>query len=448
MADSVGLVNLGCAKNQVDGEIMLAALKNAGYTVKDDAALADVAIVNTCGFITAAKQEAIDEILELARLKKEGKIRAIVVTGCLAERYRGEVRKEIPEADAVVGIGADGDIVSVVKKVLGGETAESFPQKTLLPLCGERLLLTPSWSAYLKIAEGCSNRCSYCAIPMIRGGYRSRTMENVEEEARRLAENGAKELILIAQDTTRYGIDLYGKPMLSELLRRLAKIDGIEWLRVLYAYPDTVTGELLQTIAEEEKVVKYLDLPLQHCNEEILRSMKRGGTRAELDALIRRMRAAVPGLVLRTTLIAGYPGETEEQFDELCAFVRGMRFERLGCFAYSQEEGTAAAALPGQIDEEEKQRRAEAVMEIQMNLMQEAGEKMEGRVLRVLTEGFDRYADCWFGRSYMDSPDVDGKIYFRAAGKKPVPGHFVQVRVTNCIDGDLTGETVEQEAAE
>ena len=448
MAESVGLISLGCAKNQVDGEIMLAALKNAGYLVKDDAALADVAIVNTCGFITAAKQEAIDEILELARLKKEGRIRAIIVTGCLAERYREEVRKEIPEADAVVGIGADGDIVSVVKKVLGGTSEENFPEKTLLPLCGERMLLTPRWSVYLKIAEGCSNRCSYCAIPMIRGRYRSRTLESVVEEAGRLAKNGAKELILIAQDTTRYGIDLYGKPMLAELLRRLAKVDGIEWLRVLYAYPDTVTDELIETIAQEDKVVKYLDLPLQHCNETILRSMCRGGSRAELDTLIRKLRAKIPGLVLRTTLIAGYPGETEEQFDELCAFVRETRFERLGCFAYSQEEGTAAAALPGQIDEEEKQCRAETVMEIQMNLMQEMGERMEGKTLRVLTEGFDRYADCWFGRSYMDSPDVDGKIYFRTSGKKPVPGNFVTVRVTDCIDGDLTGEAVEQEGSE
>ena len=442
MAYSVGLVNLGCAKNQVDGEIMLAALKNAGYTIKDDAALADVAVVNTCGFINAAKQEAIDEILELARLKAEGKIKAIVVTGCLAERYREEVRREIPEADAVVGIGADGDIVSVVGKVLGGGKEESFPEKSKLPLCGERLLLTPSWSAYLKIAEGCSNRCSYCAIPMIRGGYRSRTMESIESEARSLAENGAKELVLIAQDTTRYGTDLYGRPMLAELLRRLAKIGGVKWLRILYAYPETVTDELLQTIAEETKVVKYIDLPLQHCSETILRSMRRGGNRAALTALIRKMRVAVPGLVLRTTLIAGYPGETEDQFDELCSFVREMRFERLGCFAYSQEEGTAAAALPDQIDEEEKQRRAERIMEIQMNIMQEQGERLAGRTLRVLTEGFDRYADRWFGRSYMDSPDVDGKIFFCPTGKKPVPGHFVKVKITDCIDGDLTGEAV------
>lgn len=445
MAYSVGMVNLGCAKNQVDGEMMLAALQAAGYVVKDDAAMADAAIVNTCGFITAAKQEAIDEILELARLKKEGKIKALVVTGCLAERYREQVKKELPEVDAVAGIGADGGIVSVVADALAGRGGQTFPEKTLLPLCGERMLLSPSWSVYLKIAEGCDNRCAYCAIPMIRGRYRSRTMENIEEEARALASGGAKELVVIAQDTTRYGIDLYEKPMLPELLRRLCRIDGVEWVRVLYGYPDAVTDELLETIAEEKKIVKYFDLPLQHCNPQILRSMGRGGSREELSALIRRMRKAVPGLVLRTTLIAGYPGETEEQFDELCAFVREMRFERLGCFAYSREEGTRAAELPGQIDEEEKQRRARFVMETQMGILQEQGEQLVGRTFRVLTEGYDRYAECWFGRSYMDAPDVDGKVYFRAGGRKPLPGRFARVKVTDCIDGDLTGEVLEQE---
>lgn len=442
MAHSVGLVNLGCAKNQVDGEIMLAALKEAGYIIKDDAALADVAIVNTCGFINAAKQESIDEILELARLKSEGRINAIIVTGCLAERYREQVQKEIPEADAVVGIGADGDIVSVVQKVIEGKKLQSFPEKTRLPMCGGRMLLTPSWSAYLKIAEGCDNRCAYCAIPFIRGKYRSRPMEGIEREARTLAENGAKELVIIAQDTSKYGIDLYGRLMLPELLHRLCRIDGIEWIRILYGYPDGMTDELLRTIAQEEKVVPYIDLPLQHCNSGILRSMRRGGSREQLTGLIMKMRSMVPGLVLRTTLIAGYPGETEGQFDELCSFVREIRFERLGCFAYSQEEGTAAAELPDQIDKEEKQRRAEFVMEIQMNIMQENGEKMAGRKLRVLTEGFDRYAGCWFGRSYMDSPDVDGKIYFHSSGKNPVPGQFETVKITGCVDGDLTGETV------
>ena len=445
MAYSVGMVNLGCAKNQVDGEMMLAALRDAGYAVKDDAAMADAAIVNTCGFITAAKQEAIDEILELARLKKEGKIRALIVTGCLAERYREQVKKELPEVDAVAGIGADGGIVSVVADALAGTGGQSFPEKTLLPLCGERMLLSPSWSVYLKIAEGCDNRCSYCAIPMIRGRYRSRTMESIEQEARALAAGGAKELVLIAQDTTRYGIDLYGKLMLPELLRRLCGIDGVEWVRVLYGYPDAVTDELLETVAKEEKIVKYFDLPLQHCNAEILRSMGRGGGREELTALIRKMRAAVPDLAVRSTLIAGYPGETEEQFDELCSFVREMRFERLGCFAYSQEEGTRAAELPGQLDEDEKNRRAQFVMEMQMGIMQEQGERMAGGTLRVLTEGYDRYAECWFGRSYLDAPDVDGKVYFRAGARKPVPGRFVPVRFTDCIDGDLTGEVLEQE---
>ena len=455
MAYSVGMVNLGCAKNQVDGERMLAALRDAGYDVKDDAALADAAIVNTCGFITAAKREAIDEILELARLKKEGRIRALVVTGCLAERYREQVRKELPEVDFVAGIGADGDIVSIVGEALSGaggsrrpdsgrlSGGQSFPEKTLLPLEGRRMLLSPSWSVYLKIAEGCDNRCSYCAIPMIRGRYRSRRMEDIEEEARTLAAGGAKELVLVAQDTTRYGIDLYGKLMLPELLRRLCSVDGVEWIRVLYGYPDAVTDELLETIAGEEKIVKYFDLPLQHCSREILRSMGRGGGREELSALIRKMRGAVPGLVLRTTLIAGYPGETEAQFDELCSFVREMRFERFGCFAYSREEGTRAAELPGQLDEEEKERRARLVTEIQMAFLQEEGERLAGHTLRVLTEGYDRYAGCWFGRSYREAPDVDGKIYFR--GRAPVPGRFVRVRITGCIDGDPTGELLRQE---
>ncbi len=442
MAYSVGLVNLGCAKNQVDGERMLAALRNAGYRVEDDAGRADAVLVNTCGFIDAAKREAIDEILELARLKAEGKIRAIVVTGCLAERYREEVLRELPEVDAVAGIGADGAIAAVVARALAGEKEQVFPEKERLPLSGERMLLSPSWSAYLKIAEGCDGRCSYCAIPAIRGRYRSRTPEDIESEARALAANGAKELVLIAQDTTRYGLDLGGRLLLPELLRRLCRVGGVEWVRVLYGYPDFVTGELLRTMAEEEKVVPYIDLPLQHCSAAILRSMRRGGDRRSIEALIRRMRAAVPGLCLRTTLIAGYPGETEKQFAELCDFVRENRFERLGCFAYSREEGTPAAELPDQIDEDEKKRRAELVGEIQMEVMREQCEAMAGRTLRVLAEGFDRYAGCWFGRSYMESPDVDGKVYFRAGGEKPVPGHFVQVRITGCVDGDPTGESV------
>ncbi len=443
MSYKVGMVSLGCAKNQVDAEMLMATLQKAGYRLVDDAGLADVAIINTCGFIEAAKKESIEEILELARLKAEGKIKAIVVTGCLAERYREEIRKELPEVDAVVGIGADSDIASVVEKVLGGEKTEAFPEKTLLPLSGERALSTPSYFAYLKIAEGCDNRCAYCAIPFIRGRYRSRTMENIVEEAEKLAKNGAKELILIAQDTTRYGWDLYGKLLLPELLRRICRIEGVEWIRILYCYPDSITDELLDTMANEEKVVKYIDLPLQHCSARLLRAMHRTGSREELSALIQKMRARIPNLVLRTTLITGFPGETEEDFTELAEFVRETRFERLGCFTYSQEEGTAAAKMPDQIDEEVKQHRMDLIMEDQMNLMQEWGEAMQGKTLKVLVEGYDRYAECWFGRSQADAPDIDGKVFFTVKGKKPGLGQFVDVTVTECIDSDLTGEKVD-----
>lgn len=442
MAYRVGMVSLGCAKNQVDAEMMMATLKNAGYRLENDPAAADVAIVNTCGFINAAKKESIEEILELARLKAEGKIKAIVVTGCMAERYREEILKELPEVDAVAGIGADSDIAAVVAKALGGEKTELFPEKTLLPLCGERALSTPRYYAYLKIAEGCDNRCAYCAIPMIRGRYRSRTMESVLEEARALVKNGAKELILIAQDTTRYGWDLSGNLMLPELLRELCKIEDLHWVRLLYCYPDSMTDELLQTIAEEDKIVKYIDLPLQHCSERLLRAMRRTGSRAQLTELIAKMRRMVPGLILRTTLIAGFPGETEADFTELAEFAREIRFERLGCFAYSREEGTAAAEMPEQIDEEVKQHRMELIMEDQMNLLQEWGESQIGKTAEVLVEGFDRYAECWFGRSAADAPDIDGKIFFTVSGKKPKTGEFVRVAVTDCVDGDLTGEMI------
>lgn len=443
MSYSVGLVSLGCAKNQVDAEIMMASLQKAGYELKDDAALAEVAIVNTCGFIDAAKQESIDEILELAKLKAEGKIKAIIVTGCLAERYREEILKELPEVDAVIGIGGDSSIADVIEKVLTGTKVESFPEKTLLPLCGERRLSTPSYFAYLKIAEGCDNRCAYCAIPFIRGRYRSRTIENIVEEAKTLAQNGAKELILIAQDTTRYGWDLYGKLMLSQLLKELCKIDGIVWIRILYCYPDYITDELLQTIASEDKIVKYMDLPLQHCSERLLKAMRRTGSRSELTALIQKMRAAIPNLILRTTLITGFPGETEEDFTELAEFVRENRFERLGCFPYSQEEGTAAAEMPDQIDEEVKQHRMAIIMEDQMNIMQQWGEEQIGKTIKVLVEGFDRYAECWFGRSYADSPDIDGKIFFTNNGENPKHGDFITVKINDCVDCDLAGEIVE-----
>lgn len=444
MAYSVGMVSLGCSKNQIDAEIMMAALQQAGYELRDDAAMADVAIINTCGFIEAAKKESIEEILELARLKKEGKIKALVVTGCMAQRYGEEVMKELPEADAVCGIGANGNIVSIVEQALAGKRPQSFPEKTLLPLEGERIRSTPSYFAYLKIAEGCSNGCAYCAIPMIRGRYRSRTMESIQQEAEKLVDEGAKELILIAQDTTRYGQDLYQKWMLPELLRRLCKIEKLRWIRLLYCYPDAVTDELLTVMSEEEKIVKYMDLPLQHCNGEVLKNMRRGGNREELLALIHKIREKVPGIILRTTLITGFPGETEEEFEELCGFANEVKFERLGCFTYSQEEGTLAGAMENQIEEEVKVHRMDVIMEQQMEIMQQWGERQIGKEVTVLTEGFDRYAECWFGRSAADAPDIDGKIFFTAGTKKPAYGQFVTVRISDCMDCDLMGERVDE----
>ena len=443
MAYTVGMVSLGCAKNQVDGEVLMASLKNAGFLTVDDAALADIAIVNTCGFIESAKRESIEEILELAALKKEGKIKKLVITGCLSERYQKEMHQELPEADAVLGIGANGDIAPLLTKMMEENTyVESFPDKARMPLCGDRELTTPSYFAYVKIAEGCDNRCSYCAIPLIRGGYRSRTMESIEEECKGLVANGAKELVLIAQDTSRYGIDLYGEYSLAKLMARLCRIDGLRWLRVLYCYPDSITDELLDTMAREEKIVKYIDLPLQHASGPILKAMNRRGDRQSLTALMNKIRERVPGVVLRTTLITGFPGETEEDFTELAEFVKDVKFERLGCFAYSQEEGTPAAELPGQLDEEVKAHRAELIMDRQMEIMERQGMELIGKTLEVLVEGYDRYAECWFGRSWRDAPDVDGKIFFTTGGKRPRLGSFVQVMVEDCMDCDLTGRLV------
>ena len=443
MAYTVGMVSLGCAKNQVDGEVLMATLKNAGFFPVDDAALADIAIVNTCGFIESAKRESIEEILELAALKKEGKIKKLVITGCLSERYQKEMHAELPEADAVLGIGANGDIAPLLTKMMEENTyVESFPDKARMPLCGDRELTTPSYFAYVKIAEGCDNRCSYCAIPLIRGGYRSRTMESIEAECKSLVANGAKELVLIAQDTSRYGIDLYGEYSLAKLMARLCRIDGLRWLRVLYCYPDSITDELLDTMAREEKIVKYIDLPLQHASGPILKAMNRRGDRQSLTALMNKIRERVPGVVLRTTLITGFPGETEEDFTELAEFVKDVKFERLGCFAYSQEEGTPAAELPGQLDEEVKAHRAELIMDRQMEIMERQGMELIGKTLEVLVEGYDRYAECWFGRSWRDAPDVDGKIFFTTGGKRPRLGSFVQVRVEDCMDCDLTGRLV------
>lgn len=442
MSCKIGMVSLGCAKNRVDAEMLLFTLRQAGYKLVDDVAMCDVAIVNTCGFINDAKQESIDEIIELGRLKKEGKIKAIIVTGCLAERYKSEIMKELYEVDAVLGIGANAEIASVVEKVLADKKVELFPDKYLMPLSGGRVQSTPQYYAYLKVADGCDNRCSYCAIPLIRGRFRSRELDDVAAEAEQLAENGVKELIVIAQDTTRYGEDLYGKPMLAKLLLRLCKIEKLKWIRVLYCYPDRITDELIDVIATQDKVLKYIDLPLQHCSGTVLHEMNRRGNADSIAALIKKIRERIPGVILRTTLITGFPGETDEDFRELAEFTKELKFERLGCFAYSQEEDTAAGDMLNQIDDEIKTKRMEIIMEQQQLIMSEYCEGLIGKELEVLVEGYDKYAQCWFGRSYADSPDVDGKVFFTAKDVKPKAGEFVRVLVNDFIDCDPVGEMI------
>ena len=440
---SVGIVSLGCAKNRVDAELMMFQLNKAGFQLKEDPAMADAVIVNTCGFIESAKQESIDEILELAELKKEGKIKAIIVTGCLAERYNSEIMKELSEVDAVIGIGKNADIAQVVQQALDGNKVEAFPDKLNLPLDGGRVQSTEQHWAYLKIADGCDNCCTYCAIPLIRGRFRSRKMETIVEEAERLARNGVKEINVIAQDTTRYGEDNYGKLMLPELLRKLCKIEGLQWIRILYCYPDRLTDELLDTIREEDKIVNYIDLPLQHCDGRILRAMNRRGDKESLLQLVQHIREKIPGVVLRTTLITGFPGETDEDFEALSDFVAKTKFERLGCFAYSREEDTPAALMEDQIDEDVKNRRAEIITEQEALIMDSWCEQQIGKEIDVLVDGCDRYADCFFGRSAFDAPEVDPCVFFTAPERKPRSGEIVRVRVTDHIDCDLTGEMAE-----
>lgn len=442
MSTRVGMVSLGCPKNQVDAEHMLFDLKKEGFEIVADAALADVVIVNTCGFIEAAKQEAIDTILEFCTLKQEGRIKAVICTGCLAERYRDEVLKEIPELDAVIGIGSNDKLVRIIRDIYGGvKSITSFGEKESLCMNGGRIISTQPFYAYLKIAEGCDNCCTYCAIPSIRGRFRSRTMEDILEEAKWLAENGVTELVVVAQDTTRYGEDIYGKPSLAQLLERLCMIDGFKWIRTLYAYPERITDELLDVIAREEKLVKYLDIPIQHCNKEVLKRMNRRGDKEFLTELINKIRSKIPDVTLRTTLIAGFPGETDEQFEELCEFVKEMRFERLGCFAYSAEEGTPAAGMDNQVPLKIRERRAEIIMEEQMFISDSLNEQDLDKTVEVVTEGFDRYAECWYGRSAKDAPEIDGKIFF-ISDKKLREGEYVNVHIDDTMDYDLIGTRV------
>lgn len=447
MPVKIGMVSLGCNKNQVDAERMLYKIKEAGYQLVADAALSDIVIVNTCGFIESAKQEAIETILEFGKLKEEGRIKKIIVTGCLAERYKEEVAELLPEADAVIGLGCNDDILNVIDKVLANQRPLEFANKLCLPMEGGRVQTTLPFYSYLKVAEGCSNCCTYCAIPAIRGKFRSVPMENLIEEAKGLAEHGVKELNIIAQDSTRYGEDLYGKSKLPELLTELCRIDKLKWIRILYCYPERITDKLLDVIAKEDKIVKYIDVPIQHCCEDILKKMNREGNEEYLRALMTKIREKVPNVTIRTTLITGFPSETEEQFNQLADFVRDMRFDRLGCFPYSQEEGTKAAEMPDQLDEETKQRRADVIMEQQQIIMAQNNEKMIGKTIEVVTEGFDRYGECYFGRSAADAPDIDGKIFFRSPERKLTSGSFVKVNITETLDYDLIGE-IENEFAE
>lgn len=438
----VGIVSLGCAKNQVDAEMLLFTLKNRGFTIVNDPADADAVIVNTCGFIDSAKQESIDEIIELGKLKREGTIKAIIVTGCLAERYKNEITKQLYEVDAAIGIGANERIADVVLDALNGKKTELFPDKSLLPMEGGRVQSTPFYSAYLKVAEGCDNCCTYCAIPLIRGHFRSRQPDEVIKEAEQLAANGVKELNVIAQDTTRYGEDLFGEPYLAKLLKRLCRIDGFKWIRVLYCYPDRVTDELIDVIAGEDKIVKYIDIPLQHCNGEVLKNMNRRGNRESLTALLNKIKAKIPNVIFRSTFITGFPGETEEQFEELADFAAEIKFQRLGCFPYSKEEDTKASLMENQIDDDIKQKRADIIMEHQQSVMAEYCESLIGSEVEVLVEGYDKLAECFFGRTYADAPEVDGCVFFTCDGEKPKAGDFVKVKVTDYMGCDPVGERV------
>lgn len=446
MAIKVGMVSLGCPKNQMDAELMLARLEEAGYEITAESGLADVVIVNTCGFIEDAKKESIENILEFAQLKKEGRIKKILVTGCLAQRYQQELVQELPECDGVLGLGANADIVEAVEQVTQDVAFYRFPSRDSWVLEGSRLLTTPHFFAYLRIADGCDNRCTYCAIPLIRGNLRSRELEGLVSEATALAQTGVKELMLVAQDTTVYGRDLYGEPRLPELLRRLCRIDGLRWIRLLYCYPEHISEELLDVMATEEKVLPYMDLPLQHVSGHILKAMHRPGDRESLLALIAHLRERVPGIVLRTTLMTGFPGETEEDFEELCQFVKEAQFQRLGCFAFSPEEGTPAAKLPEQIPEDVKQRRRDIVMEEQQRVSDRYNEQQIGKTVTVLVESYDRYAECWFGRSEADAPDIDGKVFFAAPAGTVQPGDMRRIKIADTMDWDLMGEIVDESA--
>lgn len=436
MNNTIAMISLGCAKNLVNSEQMLYLLSEAGFAIAPEPDGADAVIINTCGFIDAAKSEAIDTILEMAELKNTGRLGKIIVTGCLTERYRDEVRNELPEIDAVLGVGNYKDIVETVEKCLNGEAVSRFDDNSApVDEIGRVVTTGPSW-AYLRIAEGCNNFCAFCAIPYIRGRYRSREIDNIVDEARDLAAHGVKELIVIAQDITRYGTDLYGKRSLAELCRRLKEIDGIRWIRLHYLYPDQFDDELIDEIANNEKIVKYLDIPIQHINNKILRSMNRRGNGDEIRALFKKLREKIPDLVLRTSLIAGLPGEGDAEFEELCEFLKEARIERAGVFPFSPEEGTPAAKMEYP-DAEIAQKRAELINELQAGIMDDYCNAQIGKTLEVLCEDYDEDYQMFVGRSYADSPDIDGLVFFEGEGRE---GDIVNVKISAVQDGYLFGE--------
>lgn len=436
---NVGMISLGCPKNQVDGEVLLAKLADAGFKIVNTIEDSDIMIVNTCGFIEAAKTEAIETILEVAEYKNAGIISAIVVTGCLAERYKDDVLSELPEVDAVVGIGANSDIVKVCQKALCGISTANFPNKCYLPLNEKRMLSTPPHWAYLKIAEGCDNRCAFCAIPGIRGKFRSRPMVEVIDEAKALAAKGIKEVILIAQDTTKYGQDIYGEYKLASLLKELVKIDGIEWIRLYYCYPQRITDELIEVIRDNEKICSYIDVPLQHSDATVLRNMRRVGTGEDYKALIAKMRKEIPDLALRTTLMVGFPGETDEQFENLCSFIKDVKFDRMGCFAFSPEEDTPAYDMDNQLDDDVKNHRQEILMDLQYGISESLNKSRVGKTYKVIVDNVKD--NVCVGRSYMDSPEIDTGIIFSSTPGIKI-GDFVNVKITDVDGYDLIGELV------
>ena len=442
MPYQVSFISLGCAKNQVNCEQMMATVQHAGYEIAPSPEGADVAVVNTCGFLASACEEAIDNILEMAELKKEGKLKKIIVTGCMAQRYKDDVLHEMPEVDAVLGTGSYGDIARAIDEVMGEESLRPCYMGNIQNCAqgGARILSTPPWYAYLRIAEGCDNCCAYCVIPRLRGRYRSRPMAELLDEASELASSGVKELIVIAQDITRYGTDLNGEHQLAALLRELCRFD-FHWIRLHYLYPDDITDELIDTIAQEEKIVPYLDIPIQHCNDGILKAMNRRDTKESIRGVFRELRARIPGLVLRTSIIAGLPGEGEQEFEELCDFLREEKIERAGVFPFSPEDGTKAAAME-HVSAEEAQRRTDLLVDVQSRVIDEYNESVLGDVREVLCEGWNEEAQAYAGRSYAESVDIDGKIYF-SADRDIMAGEFVNVRLTGTMDGELTGEAVE-----